>query len=147
MANLFSKLDTASDTDGDILLVLHKPVLYKAYGRHLLQGTIWWPKGKHLSVWSSPCLERPRPHGENYSWIPYQNSPQFTTTPSKEPYVNTKAERNWQSECAQYPRDSLLCDALIILGFTEAKNWCFWTVVLEKTQESLGLQRNQTSQL
>ena len=30
MANLFSKLDTASDTDGDILLVLHKPVLYNA---------------------------------------------------------------------------------------------------------------------
>ena len=25
------------------------------------------------------------------------------------------------------------------------KNWCFWTVVLEKTLESLGLQGNQTS--
>ena len=26
------------------------------------------------------------------------------------------------------------------------KNWCFWTVVLEKTQESLGLQGDQTIQ-
>ena len=26
------------------------------------------------------------------------------------------------------------------------KNWCFWTVVLEKTLESLGLQGDQTSQ-
>ena len=26
------------------------------------------------------------------------------------------------------------------------KNWCFWTVVLEKTLESLGLQANPTSQ-
>ena len=26
------------------------------------------------------------------------------------------------------------------------KNWCFWIVVLEKTQESLGLQENQTHQ-
>ena len=26
------------------------------------------------------------------------------------------------------------------------KNWCFWTVVLEKTYESLGLQRDQISQ-
>ena len=26
------------------------------------------------------------------------------------------------------------------------KNWCFWTVVLEKTRESLGLQGDQTSQ-
>ena len=27
------------------------------------------------------------------------------------------------------------------------KNWCFWTVVLEKTPEGLlGLQENQTSQ-
>ena len=26
------------------------------------------------------------------------------------------------------------------------KNWCFWTVVLEKTQESSGLQEDQTSQ-
>ena len=25
------------------------------------------------------------------------------------------------------------------------KNWCFWTVVLERTSESLGLQGNQTS--
>ena len=25
------------------------------------------------------------------------------------------------------------------------KNWCFWTVVLEKTWESLGLQRDPTS--
>ena len=25
------------------------------------------------------------------------------------------------------------------------KNWCFWTVVLEKTWESLGLQGDQTS--
>ena len=25
------------------------------------------------------------------------------------------------------------------------KNWCFWTVVLEKTQESLGQQRDPTS--
>lgn len=30
MANLFSKLDIASDADGDILLKLHKPVLYNA---------------------------------------------------------------------------------------------------------------------
>ena len=28
----------------------------------------------------------------------------------------------------------------------EPKNWCFWTVVLEKTRESLGLQGDQTSQ-
>ena len=27
------------------------------------------------------------------------------------------------------------------------KNWCFWTVVLEKTRESLGLQRAQTSHI
>ena len=26
------------------------------------------------------------------------------------------------------------------------KNWCFWIVVLEKTRESLGLQKDQTSQ-
>ena len=26
-----------------------------------------------------------------------------------------------------------------------SKNWCFWTVVLEKTQESLGLQGDPTS--
>ena len=26
------------------------------------------------------------------------------------------------------------------------KNWCFWTVVFEKTRESLGLQGDQTSQ-
>ena len=26
------------------------------------------------------------------------------------------------------------------------KNWCFWTVVLEKTRESLGLQGDQTIQ-
>ena len=26
------------------------------------------------------------------------------------------------------------------------KNWCFWTVVLEKTRESLGKQGDQTSQ-
>ena len=26
------------------------------------------------------------------------------------------------------------------------KNWCFWTAVLEKTRESLGLQGDQTSQ-
>ena len=28
----------------------------------------------------------------------------------------------------------------------EPNNWCFWTVVLEKTREFLGLQRDQTSQ-
>ena len=26
------------------------------------------------------------------------------------------------------------------------KNWCFWTVVLKKTRESLGQQGDQTSQ-
>lgn len=96
MANLFSKLDIASDADGDILLKLHKPVLYNAKptGVTYFRG----PSGdqKENIFMKQPLLEGPRPHDENYSWIPYQNSPQFTTTPSKEPYVNTKAERNWQ---------------------------------------------------
>ena len=36
-----------------------------------------------------------------------------------------------------------------VLDFKESwvlKNWCFWTVVLEETWESLGLQGDQISQ-
>ena len=55
MANLFSKLDIASDADGDILLKLHKPVLYNAKptGVTYFRG----PSGdqKENILWSSPC--------------------------------------------------------------------------------------------
>ena len=56
------------------------------------------------------------------------------------------ANKNPYNESYVFSSSHVWMLELVLKGGWVPKNWCFWTVVLEKTWEHFGRQRDQTSQ-